>query len=73
MLKTAADNKRNQGQIYSCGGPGAIEMNRPLTVTTNLGYGHSFFFIITKNANHLIVILEKPSVSVKLVHSIAVL
>jgi hypothetical protein len=27
-----------QGRIYSCGGPGAIEMWRPLSVTANLGY-----------------------------------
>jgi hypothetical protein len=27
-----------QGQIYSCGGPGAIKMWRPLSVTTNLDY-----------------------------------
>jgi hypothetical protein len=27
------------GQIYCCGGPGAIKMWRPLSITTNLGYG----------------------------------
>jgi hypothetical protein len=28
----------NQGRIYSCGGPGVIEMWRRLSVITNLGY-----------------------------------
>jgi hypothetical protein len=37
---------KKNGQIYSCGGPGAINTWRPLSVTPNLGSDNHFIIII---------------------------
>jgi hypothetical protein len=38
-----------QGRIYSCGGSGAIEKWRPLSLTTNIGLGILFVVPISYN------------------------
>jgi hypothetical protein len=46
-----------QERIYSCEGPRAIKMRRPLSVATNLGYSNSFVVVVVVVVVVIIIII----------------